>query len=390
MEQGHTDYTPIQRNHHTEDVIEENENEFNPHEEYYAGVENTQGNTYENTVNSQRQPLTSESNPHRDLITETITFESMPAVPGPCLRGFLDISSFLLCLFFIIVQHGLFDYYYVTNLTDKIWYAWLAGDSILLIALIWLTVIGVRHSQRHMRQTSSVDGKLKYAWIAWILYSLLLVGKIATCFRLFHEEIPPIPLDNNNKLFDDHLFRLGLSLSVLVFLLLLEAHHYTPNYSNRQTYISYLATAVAFDLIDAICFLDLLWKSFKDNWQLPLWLDITILAVACSNFVLPAFTLLRLRFHKLPHHFLVSEKIWSLLYVLLVNGPFLGLRIYLYIILEVEQRDRHYDASLFVVKNVAMIYLAVREVWTRLHYWRQKRQYDDHKPLAPVHTDEEQ
>ncbi|TMS39676.1 hypothetical protein L596_006162 [Steinernema carpocapsae] len=44
-----------------------------------------------------------------------------------------------------------------------------------------------------MRQTSSVDGKLRYAWIAWLFYSLLLVGKIATCFRLFHHEIPASP-----------------------------------------------------------------------------------------------------------------------------------------------------------------------------------------------------
>ncbi|ETN72040.1 hypothetical protein NECAME_19045 [Necator americanus] len=119
------------------------------------------------------------------------------------------------------------------------------------------------------------------------------------------------------------MFKLGLSLSVLIFLFMLEAHHYTPLMSARQLYITYLSTAICLDLVDNIYFLDLLWQSFP-----------------C--------------FHQ-------------------VNGPFLGLRIYLYVLLEVEQKGRHYDFSLFAVKNVAVIYLALRELWTRLQYWRMKR-----------------
>lgn len=75
-------------------------------------------------------------------------------------------------------------------------------------------------------------------------------------------QLPPSPLDNHDKTFDDHLFRLGLSLSALIFLLLLEAHNYTPVFSARQTYIVYLITAVSFDIIDTVYFLDLLWQSF--------------------------------------------------------------------------------------------------------------------------------
>ncbi|KIH64900.1 hypothetical protein ANCDUO_04781 [Ancylostoma duodenale] len=189
-----------------------------------------------------------------------------------------------------------------------------------------------------------------------------------------HEfDLPPGPLDNNDKLFDDHLFKLGLSLSVLIFLFMLEAHHYTPLMSARQLYITYLSTAICLDLVDNIYFLDLLWQSFKDSWNLPLWLDITILTVASVNFVMPTFALLKLRFGRYPRLLYISDKVWSLLYVLIVNGPFLGLRIYLYVLLEVQQKGRHYDFSLFAVKNVAVIYLAMRELWTRLQYWRMKR-----------------
>ena len=74
-------------------------------------------------------------------------------------------------------------------------------------------------------------------------------------------QIPAGPLDNHDKLFDDFLFKLGLSLSVLIFLFLLEAHHYTPLMSSRQLYITYLTTAICLDLIDNIYFLDLLWQA---------------------------------------------------------------------------------------------------------------------------------
>jgi len=273
------------------------------------------------------------------------------------------------------VQLGLIDYYYITNLNEKTWYAWIAADVLVVIILFWLLVLSIRNNQVQMEEVGSADAKVKYAWIGWLAYSIVLVGKVATCFRLFHDQLPPTVIDNNDKLFDDHLFRLILSLSVLIFLFLLESHHYTPLLSTRQIYISYLVTAVCLDLVDTVYFLDLLWQSLKDHWNLQLWLDITILALACVNFILPTFALMKLRFGRFPKYLLVSDKIWALLYVLLVNGPYLGIRIYLYVHLEIEQRGKQYDASILMVKNVAMIYLAIRELWNRLHYWRHKRCY---------------
>uniref|UniRef100_A0A914R5U4 Uncharacterized protein n=1 Tax=Parascaris equorum TaxID=6256 RepID=A0A914R5U4_PAREQ len=128
-------------------------------------------------------------------------------------------------------------------LKDKIWYAWLGADSLVIIILIWLVVLAIRSNQQHIEEVSST-----------------------ACFRLFHEQLPPSPLDNHDKTFDDHLFRLGLSLSALIFLLLLEAHNYTPVFSTRQTYIVYLITAVSFDIIDTVYFLDLLWQSFVSKF----------------------------------------------------------------------------------------------------------------------------
>lgn len=226
---------------------------------------------------------------------------------------------------------------------------------------------------------------------------------------MFYEDIPPTPLDNNDKLFDDFLFKAGLSLSVLIFLFIFESHHYTPLVSVRQVYISYLVAAICLDLIDNIYFLDLLWQasvsrttnylvsnSFtffqKDKWNLELWLELTILIVACINFFMPTFALAKLRYAKVPRFLLVSEKLWAFLYVLIVNGPFLGLRIYLYIVLEVQQHGKKFDPSLFAVKNIAMIYIALRELWTRLQYWRMKRRaaLSRNELSAAIHNHEEE
>lgn len=51
-------------------------------------------------------------------------------------------------------------------------------------------------------------------------------------------------------------------------------------------------------------------------------------------------------------------------HIVKVNIPFLGIRIYLYVTLKwIEKEKGHkYDGSIFAVKNIAMIYISVREV----------------------------
>ncbi|VDK55925.1 unnamed protein product [Anisakis simplex] len=381
----------------TEDVVEEQADEFVKHDNFYGGSTDDElpylsRSINEDTSKRNYYPIASNMGvvPVR-LEQYFVEHQKYPPYPsqnvntfsGPFIRGCLDVFAFVVCIALVILQLGLIDFYYLTVLKDKIWYAWLGVDSLVIIILIWLLVLAVRNNQEKMEEASSADAKVKYAWVGWFAYSAVLVGKIAACFRLFHHQViqkeaiilqlPPNPMDNNDKIFDDHLFRLNLALSALIFLFLLESHHYTPVFSSRQTYIVYLITVVCLDLIDTIYFLDLLWQSLKDNWQLPFWLDIVILSLSGVNFILPTFALMRLRFGRLPRIALVSDKIWALFYVLLVNAPYLGIRIYLFIILEIPQQGKHYDASIFVVKNVAMIYLAVKEVWTRLQYWRYKR-----------------
>uniref|UniRef100_A0A183HZ35 Conserved plasma membrane protein n=1 Tax=Onchocerca flexuosa TaxID=387005 RepID=A0A183HZ35_9BILA len=347
-----------------EEAIEENEEERIPHESFYSGI-------LEETFLPEKF-ISNDRNTR--FISSSASPTKMSVTPNRHLRGCIDVFLFILCLALVILQFGLLDFYYLTVLKDNIWYTWIGADSLVIVILIWLLVIVVRNNQQHMEDACSADAKVKYTWIGWFLYSVVLAGKVAVCFRLFYTQLPPVKTDSHDKILDDHLFRLGLSLSAPIFILLLESHHYTTVNSNRQLYLIYLMTSITFDLIDTVCFLDLLWQSFKNSWDLPFWLDLAILLLACINLILPVFTLIRLRFgRRLPRFALFSEKIWSLIYVLMVNAPYLGIRIYLYVLLEISANGKHYDASILMIKNVAMIYLAVRDVWTRLQYWRHKK-----------------
>ncbi|GMT24150.1 hypothetical protein PFISCL1PPCAC_15447, partial [Pristionchus fissidentatus] len=351
-------------NRHAEDVIEENGEEAIPHEAFYSAVDPD--------YSASKQPFVPQSIQAAKHNTKYIT---MGVTPGPIVRGCIDIFSFIISLSLMVLQLGLIDYYYIDNLKDNVWYCWLGGDALVVIIFIWLIVLAMRSNQQTMEETSSLDGKVRYAWIAWLVYSLLLVAKITTCFRLFYQELPPKPLDHNDKLLDDHLLKLCLCLSALIFIFLLESHHYTPTSSPRQLYINYLMTAICLDLLDTVSFIDLLWQNNGLMWKLPLWLELTILCIGCVNVVLPTFALLKLRFNRNSRILLISDRVWSFFYVLLVNGPFLAFRIYLYVLLECihKKKGNRYDASIFAIKNVAMVYIALRELWVRLHYWRQKR-----------------
>uniref|UniRef100_A0A915AAB1 Uncharacterized protein n=1 Tax=Parascaris univalens TaxID=6257 RepID=A0A915AAB1_PARUN len=79
----------------------------------------------------------------------------MGVVPGRFVHGCLDVLACVLCILLVIVQLGLIDFYYISVLKDKIWYAWLGADSLVIIILIWLVVLAIRSNQQHIEEVSS-------------------------------------------------------------------------------------------------------------------------------------------------------------------------------------------------------------------------------------------
>ncbi len=97
---------------------------------------------------------------------------------------------------------------------------------------------------------------------------MVLAGKIATTFQFYYEDLTENPMQamvlkanfmTMDSIFGKHTYRLILSLSCPIFLLLVEAHHYTKLNSPRQLYLSHLVGGVTMDILDTIFFMDLLW-----------------------------------------------------------------------------------------------------------------------------------
>ncbi len=212
------------------------------------------------------------------------------------------------------------------------------------------------------------DANIRFAFFAWFAYSCVLAGKVAVTFRLYESKIDT----NSENLFGQHTYKLTLGLAAVIFLLLVESHHYTVLNSPRQLYLTYLATNVTLDLLDSVYFLELLWnkealKIIKENFAL----EITILVFACLNFILPTFALMKLRFRKYPTWCpLPYPVLYGFFYVLLVNVPYLVIRSFLW------YNIKEHDVSIFLIKNAIMIYLGLREVWTRVQLRRMRKALD--------------
>lgn len=301
----------------------------------------------------------------------------------------LDVVAFVFCLILTMAQLAILDYYFIKHLDGQPeWYAWIAGDVLVLLAYIVCLVAAIRYNQRCMEEVCASDANIRYAWVAWGVYSAVLIGKVAVTFRLYHDKIGnEVGFENLDQIFGRHTYRLTLALTAVIFLLMVESHHYTALASPRQLYLTYLATAVTLDILDSVLFLDLLWdEQIRGAPQMDFALEVTILVLACFNFFLPTFALLKLVCRRLPRFIpLPYEKLYALLYVLCVNIPYLVIRSFLW------RHVQGHDVSIFVVKNAIMVYLAVREAWTRLQYWRVKRiEKNGGPPTAPAMTADEQ
>ncbi|VDM85196.1 unnamed protein product [Strongylus vulgaris] len=133
--------------HLIEDVVEENANEFDPHASFYDGSEEFPSRTEANCAPGDQTAL---------VLAPPTRFQTMAVVPGRCIRGFLDISSFLICLFLVILQMGLIDYYYLTVLSDRVWYSWIGADALVIVVLLWLLVLAIKYNQTQMEEVCSV------------------------------------------------------------------------------------------------------------------------------------------------------------------------------------------------------------------------------------------
>ncbi|KFD48752.1 hypothetical protein M513_10382 [Trichuris suis] len=259
-----------------------------------------------------------------------------------------ELIAFVLCFLCTGCQLGALDYFILHSLKDNLWLLLIILDVGVLACFLWLLGIAVRYQTTCSRAPCYDDSNIRYAFLGWLAYSLVLSAKICIIFKMVIQHLKATELMGPGAL------ELTLSSSALIFLLLVLSHHFSNPKSPRQMYLSYLASTVTLDVIDSIVFLKLLIDPIRRQLMAdhPA-LQTGILFLACFNFVLPTFCLFKLRYNfGLPKWLpLPYEQFYSLMYFITVNLPFLLIRIFV-----VSDPDSPITGgSVFMVKNVVML-----------------------------------
>lgn len=291
-----------------------------------------------------------------------------------------ELIAFILCVLITSAQLGLIDFYFVHHGQTLLWLLWIVADCLVIAVMCWLLHFAINYSRRCLKRpcASDDDENIQYAFVVWLVYSLVLLAKIATFFPIYSAKLIPLPVENETDLaraekppilWGPITLKFILALSAVIFLLLVLSHHYNRLNKPRANYLSYLSSAISIDLLDSVLFLELLVEpAIASKLEANPFLKAVILILACFNFVLPTFSLFKLRYRKgLPSWVpLPYEKLYALFYLLFVNVPYLVIRAYLW-------RQVRRDVSIFLMKNLIMITVGMRDVWMSFLLWKKNK-----------------
>lgn len=265
-------------------------------------------------------------------------------------EGRLTVESVLkvFCVVLLVLQSCILDYYLVEN--DSL--AWIGFVLIdIVIILLWIAALFIAFKQ-HQRETheastamtSSLD-ELRIAYVAWLVYATGYTIQISFIFKTFAHK-----LDNAKtaSIFGQNMLKLSLTLTPMLFLLLVHAHHDAAPNSSRKYYIERLTGGVTIDLMDSIEILEIFFMEPTET-KLPTSFENVIVAFACINVFLPTVALHALKQKKLWQSALLPSKVlYNLCYIFLVNVPFFVIRVILW-------ASYGQDVSVFLAKNVILI-----------------------------------
>lgn len=215
-------------------------------------------------------------------------------------------------------------------------------------------------------------GTLPFSFLSWFVYSTYLVGKVGL---ILTSDIPGHMTSaptNSTSLANDvngydpvtrlgsNLLKVSVGLSALVFIMMLQAHHNHEPDSPHSGFISGVCHNTAVEVFDSVTLLSLLIVQDKESAYLKIWnFNQVIIILSSINLILPTLTLYSLSLSDFGRHLervIHIKVIYQLLHLLVVNIPFLGVRIYLWAVL-------NYELSLFVVKNLCYIFMLVHSLY---------------------------
>ncbi|ESO88784.1 hypothetical protein LOTGIDRAFT_165197 [Lottia gigantea] len=270
--------------------------------------------------------------------------------------GYLRLIPTRIITGLLVTLQGVIINYYLIYYNNWYWYAWISADIALIFVFITTFVVSYRHLQFLQTSSSSTTpasrvGSLPLLYFTWLVYSLLLAIRVGLIFKNFAWKL------KEENFFGPNTLKVTISLSAVVFFLLLQSHHDAPLNSRREHQIEKLTKTVIFDILDSVDILDALFSKSTKDVLLP-GLEVCIIIIACLNLILPTLplmTLSRIHFgYKITPRNI--ETLHRLLLLFVVNAPLLSIRIILW-----HKLDQ--DISTFIVKNIFVICVMLYEFY---------------------------
>lgn len=335
--------------------------------------------------------------------------------------GFWTLINSLALMAALLLQGSLLNYYLIYfNQGRAEWYFLFFTDFVILVVFMFSITFAWRFYQRqrknitltntsgsnangfldvktaittdHIRFGSGIFrfsfpkpmGMLPLIYICWIFYATNLIVKmyIMYCMGI------PDSMVRENFYAPKEVILITLAVSAAVFLFWIEAHWNLGD--ERQRHLSKpsvddLISHTAFELFDSLTFLDLVtpddMNELKhDTLYISHAMRIVVLSFASINFILPTLGLYRLsRTHFGEKTYgmirIVNETTgkpstrglgvsitYHLLRLLAINIPYMVIRIFL-------SHDSRKEMSIFIVKNVLGILVAIRNLIPEVKQW---------------------
>ncbi|XP_042231104.1 uncharacterized protein LOC121872417 isoform X2 [Homarus americanus] len=274
-------------------------------------------------------------------------------------------------LLLVVTQGILLDVYILSNDHTAIKnYFWLIPDFLLIFAFVAAMSSGYK-SCKHERSSKEnpkrsdaghrrgkvpihvkMLGLYSLPVFVWLAYSGLLVAKVVIIFK---SEIPN-KISTSDAL-SPQLLKIVLSLTFVIFALLVEGQTMTEANSERKRYIQSLSHGTAFEILDSVTFLSLIIQP-ESKLVLPLHLENAVIAFSSMNFIFPAIALVKLSRSNYGHSplCLVSSITYKMCHLWLINFTYFVIRIYLLAGISLS-------VSPFIVKNLYHIFSIMKSVW---------------------------
>ena len=278
-----------------------------------------------------------------------------------------NVPMKVLCVMLVILQSYFIDVIIITcygeglttestcqHCQDCYW--WIAGDLLIIFCFIATFILSYKHltyrAKFNQLSKKHTTYGIPFSSITWFVYSAYTAAKVAVIFKS----------GINDRLVETDFYgpqflKTGICLTAVVFILFVASHHNAKENTKERMYINVMASGVTFDVLDTVEFLDVLFVT-ETRLLLTYPLEDAILGIAIVNLVRPTFSFIVL----ILTHFgatKMSRELGAanaLVYIFLVNVPFMAIRMYLW-------HNLSQDISVFLVKNFIMIFIGVYELY---------------------------